>query len=62
MKIRGMDWMEWLHRVRKESQRQRKSSRRTLAKHLKTLEGKTILTGKGPSDIPGAIKRKAKSR
>jgi hypothetical protein len=49
MKIEGKDWMDWLHQVRQESQKQRKSSRRSLATHLRTVEGKTTSreNGKG---------------
>ena len=60
MKIKGMDWMEWLHRVRKESQQQRKSSRRSMAKHLKMLEGKATLVEGRPSGLP--IKSRARSK
>lgn len=60
MKIKGINWMQWLHRVRKESQQQRKSSRRSLAEHLKRLEGKATLTERGPSDVPRAIKSRAR--
>lgn len=38
MKIKGMDWMDWLHQVRAEAQEQRKGKRQTLAQYLRTIE------------------------
>ena len=58
MKIKGKDWMAWLHEVRRESQKQRKSSRHSLAKHLKLVEGKAP-TRKEPSIIPRGLKTSA---
>jgi hypothetical protein len=56
MKIKGKDWMDWLHQVRRESQKQRKSSHHSLAKHLKTIEGKGSPTRKGSSGITRGLK------
>jgi len=59
MKIKGKDWMDWLHEVRRESQKQRKSSRRSLAKHLKLTEEKVSPTRKEPSSISRGLKTSA---
>ncbi len=56
MKIKGKDWMDWLHQVRRESQKQRKSSRRSLAKHLKLIEGQALPIRKAPSGVGSGIK------
>ena len=62
MKIKGKDRMEWLHQVHKESQQQRKSSRRTLARHLKTLEGKRTLTGMRASENSGSNQKEGQEQ
>ena len=51
MKIKGQEWMVWLHEVRRESAKQQKRGRRSLATHLKTLERKTISKGRELSDL-----------
>jgi len=51
MKIKGKNWMDWLHEVRQESQKERKTSRHSLATHLKTIEGKTISRRREPSNL-----------
>jgi hypothetical protein len=56
MKIKGKDWMDWLHQVRRESQKQRKTHHRSLAKHLKLLEGKASPAGKVPSGLTRGLK------
>jgi hypothetical protein len=56
MKIKGKHWMDWLHEVRRESQKQRRSSRHSLAKHLKVVEGKASSIRKGPSSTPRGLK------
>ena len=56
MKIKGKDWMDWLHQVRRDNQKQRKSSRHTLAKHLKLIERKGSPTRKEPSGITRGLK------
>ena len=40
MKIKGKEWMNWLHQVREETLEQRKRERRTLSQHLKAVEGR----------------------
>ena len=40
MKIKGRDWMDWLHQTREETLEQRKRERRTLSQHLKAVEGR----------------------
>jgi hypothetical protein len=62
MKIKGKDWMDWLHQVRRESQKQRKSNRRSLATHLRTLEGKTTSKGVALSELTRTSQSRAKSR
>lgn len=57
MKIKGKDWMDWLHQVRRESQKKRKTSRHSLAKYLKQLEGKPSLTGKVPPKLSRAVQK-----
>ena len=57
MKIKGKDWMDWLHQVRRENQKKRRTSRHSLAKYLKQLEGKRSLTGKEPPKLPRAVQR-----
>lgn len=57
MKIKGRDWMDWLHQVRRESQKKRKTSRQSLAKYLKQLEGKASLTGKVSPTLSRAVQK-----
>lgn len=57
MKIKGKDWMDWLHQVRRESQKKRKTSRHSLAKYLKQLEGKASLTGKVTPTLSRAVQK-----
>jgi hypothetical protein len=38
MKIEGQDWMDWLHRIRAESEAERKRQGITLAERLKQAE------------------------
>jgi len=40
MKIKGKDWMDWLHQVREETLEQRKRERLSLSQHLRTIEGR----------------------
>lgn len=52
MKIKGMDWMDWLHRVRQETSEQRKKERRTLSQHLKIVErGEGVFKDKSPRPV-----------
>lgn len=46
MKIKGKDWMDWLHKSRAESQDLRKSKRQPLSNYLRTLEHRTSSSGK----------------
>lgn len=57
MKIKGKDWMDWLHQVRRESQKKRKTSRYSLAKYLKQIEGKANVTGKVPPKLSQAVQK-----
>lgn len=38
MKIKGMDWMDWVHHIREEALEQHTNDRRTLSQYLKTIE------------------------
>jgi len=40
MKIKGKDWMDWLHQVRSDAKQQRKSRGQSLAQYLRVVEGK----------------------
>lgn len=44
MKIKGMDWMDWLHHVREEALERRKKDRRTLSQYLKSVEKQAVPT------------------
>ena len=59
MKIKGKDWMDWLHEVRRESQKQRKGSRRSLAENLKLIEGQASMTRKEPSGVTRRLRTSA---
>ena len=44
MKIKGKDWMDWLHQVRADAKQQRKSKGQSLARYLRVVEGKARQT------------------
>ncbi|MFQ5998737.1 MAG: hypothetical protein ACE5KO_05475 [Candidatus Bathyarchaeia archaeon] len=46
MKIKGMEWMNWLHKSRRESQALRKSKRQSLVEYLRGVEEKRGVSGK----------------
>ena len=56
MKIKGMDWMDWLHQSRAEAQEQRKNRRQSLSEYLRTIEEKQRVHGK--EDLRPSRKRK----
>ncbi len=43
MKIKGKEWMDWLHKSRADVERRRKESKQTLAHYLKGVEEKDFL-------------------
>ena len=46
MKIKGKDWMDWLHKNRADVERRRKETKQTLAHYLKGLEERGLLSPK----------------
>ena len=57
MKIRGKDWIDWLHQVRAEAKERRKSQGQSLAEYLKVVEGKAERP-KGEEIRPSRKRRK----
>ena len=54
MKIKGKDWMDWLHQIRADAKQQRKSKGQSLAQYLRVVEGKA----KQPEDEESTAPRK----
>ncbi len=42
MKIKGKEWMDWLHKSRADVERRRKESKQTVARYLKNIEEKSF--------------------
>jgi len=54
MKIKGKDWMDWLHQIRADTKQQRKSKGQSLAQYLRVVEGKA----RQPEDEESTAPRK----